>query len=343
MKNKNNKRANKIIRDMKECFQSFHLPIKEAQPGDAYTASCDFLSEISNENVQALITVEYNRYHEIININIPTRLHISPGRINEGLKLLNLLNGMLPLYQYSICPCCNEVSVHVGLHVSGNRLSKDKFKGLIRSLLEDTYLFCPLIARMLIAGGNPEELYDRFMDDHKDLMSKENKLTSKMEGKILDDVKLMFSDFDIAINDDDRVDRGFIMQFVHPKDPGLFLRVGTILDSENGIVFISMSPPFPVPDDKLDVMMELVNRINRICGTDHMYITGERKNVVLLKGVMLDNGVLDKEELKNAFGALLSNGFQMFPIINEQLTSVEIPETLMRKVIPCYSDKTTTH
>jgi len=342
-KNKDNKRANRVIKDMKECFQSFHLPIKEVQPGTSYIGSCDFLSEISNDNVLAPITVEYNRNREVININIPTGLIIAPGRVTEFLKLLNILNGTLPLYQCSICPCCNEVFIHVSLHVTGNRLSKDKFKRLIRSLLDDTYLIYPLIARMLMAGGSPEDLYNRFMDDHKDLMSKENKLTSEMEDNIIEDVKLMFADFDITINDDDRVDNGFIIELVHPEDPGLFLRIATRLFSENETVVISMAPHFPVPDDKFDIVVELVNRINRVCSTDHMYISGQRKNVVLLQGVMLNNGVIDKEELKIAFETLLRNGFRLFPIINEQLTSDESPVALMRKLIPCYSDKVTIH
>lgn len=343
MKNKDVKRANRIVRDMKECVRSFSLPITESQPGGDYAFSCDFLSEIRNENVCATLMVGYDRQWEVININIVTGFVIPSGRVIEILKLLNLLNGIMPIYQCSLCPCCNEVSFHVTLRVSGNRLSKDKFKRLIHYLLEDTYRICPLIARLLMATGNLEDLYDQFMNDHKYLMGKDNKLTAEMEGRILADVKSVFADLDITINDQDRVDHGFIMQFVHPTEPGLFLRVATILHSEDEIVAISMAPSFSVPDGKLDIMMELVNRINRVCNTEHMYISGQRKDVVLLKGVMLDNGTIDKEEFKNAFGTLMGNGVRLFPIVNEQLTSSESPETLIRKLIPCYSDKTTIH
>jgi hypothetical protein len=343
MKNKKNiKSAHRVVRDMKACFRSFQLPITEAQPGGDYAFSCDFLSHISNENVCALAMVKYDRHHGYININISTGLVIPAERLTEVLKMINLLNGMTPIYQYSICPCCNEISVHVSLHIHDHQLSKDKFKRLISYLLEDTYNHFPLIAQV-VAGGSSEDVFEWFINDHKHLISTESKLTAEMEDKILEDVKLMFADFDITINDNDRVSDGFIIQFAHPKEPGLFLRVGTILHGDNEIVALSMSPPSAVPDDKLDVMIALVNRINRLCSSDHIYISSQKKNVVLLKGVMLDNGSIDKEELKSAFGELLGNGFRLFPIINEQLTSDESPETLICKRFPCYTDKTTSH
>ena len=343
MKNKENKRANRVIKDMKECFQSFHLPVKEAQSETNYPFRCDFLVEIDNDNVVATIMVKYDRYREVININIANSFIIKPGRVNEVLKLLNMLNGTMPLYQCCTCPCCNELSIHASLHLTGNRLAKDKFKRFIRLLLEDTYIIYPLIARMLMAGGSPEDFYARFMDNHKDLMDRGNKLTSEMEDKILEEVKLMFDDFDITIKDEDRVDDGYIMELVYQKNPELFLRTATRLYSENEAVVISMAPPFSVPDDKFDIILELVNRINRVCSTDHMYISGQSKKIVLLKGVMLNNGVIDKEELKIAFGTMLTNGFGLFPIINEQLTSDESPETLMRKLMACYLNNITTH
>ena len=341
-------KSNQVVRDMKECFKSLQLPMRKGQTSDAYTFSWDLVSEICNENVSAILTVKYDRYRKVISINISFDQDVPPGMVTEVLKLLNLLNGTVSYYRYIIGTCSNKISALTGLYVSEGRLSKDKFRRLICDFLEDTYSICPLIMQLLREGGNPEEIYDRYMDGqidgYRDLMSidadymtsMENKHTTEMDGNILDDIKSVFADFDITANDDDRVDDGFIIDLVHPKDQDLYVRFCTILDSENQVVSIYIAPFFAVPDNRFDVMMELVNSINRVCNTGHMFITRDNKHVWLWTEIMLDNGVIDKKELKNAFRTLLDNGCRLFPIIKEQLTFNESPDASMCRPLPCY-------
>jgi len=342
MSKRNVKKKNRIVRDMKESFRALYLSAAEAKVGIKYPFKCDILTQINDQNAYASLMVEHDEDRDVINVNISTDFIVPSDRVAEVLKLLNFLNELRPLYQYSICPCCNEILVHASLYVSANRLSKAKFSRLIRQLLEDTYLFFPLIAGVIV-GGNAEDLYLQFKDDHRNLMMKENTYSTDMETKILDDLRSVLADFYTSIDDDHRVEHGFVIPLAHPKDRSLPLLVATILDRENEVVVISMASTFPIPDDRLDVLMELVNRMNRICDTDHMYISHHKKNVALLKGVMLDNGQIDKEELNTALGTLMAKGFNLFPVINEQLSSNKNPSELMRNIMPCYFDKVTIH
>jgi len=73
-------------------------------------------------------------------------------------------------------------------------------------------------------------------------------------------------------------------------------------------------------------------------GPEHLFIHRQTKRVVLLKGIMIDNGVLDKEEFEKSIRMLLGNGSIFFPIIKEQISSNESPEVLLAKIRENYKD-----
>jgi hypothetical protein len=116
------------------------------------------------------------------------------------------------------------------------------------------------------------------------------------------------------------------------KVPGLNFVLGIKVNGENETLVLSMSAAFSVPDDRKDSVMELVNLINKGCRGAHVYYSHDKKNVVFLSGIMLKSGSVDKIELKSAFTAFISYGFRMLPIVYEQLTSTESPQTLILKV-----------
>jgi hypothetical protein len=93
-----------------------------------------------------------------------------------------------------------------------------------------------------------------------------------------------------------------------------------------------------VPDEKMPVIMELINLMNRMPRPDHLFITRQTKRVILLKGIMIDNGVLDKQEFEKSIRTLLGNGHLLFPSIKEQLSSNESPEVLLTRVGENFKD-----
>lgn len=322
------KKKNHVVRDMKECFRSFHLPVKDDQRGkDRHLA---FTSQICNDQVCAMVAVTYDKQAGYVGIDTSFFPKVPADKVPEISQLLNLLNGYRPICSYSICHCCNTVSLQYGLFLSGLALPVGKFKRLLHDMLEESYLAFPLIAQV-IKDGNPEELHRRFMDDHRDLLKGKGGLLKEAKNNILQDMESVIAGLSISIKEDDRIDNGFVIDCMLP-DMDFPLRVGVSLNNENEAIDISFGPQFTVPDDNLPVMTELVNRINRMTGAEHFFITNQSNRVILLKGVMIDNGALDKKEFEKALRTMFGSGHMFFPIINEQLSSNESPEVLLAKI-----------
>lgn len=336
MTKKENRIGNQVVRDMKECFRSFNLPVNKLKAIQDNPMNVAFTSQICNDHVCAGVAVTFDRAEGYVGIDASSHIKVPSEKMAEISKMLNLFNGNRPLYGYSVCHCCNTVSFRSGLFLSGEILPKGKFRRLIQDMLEDTYLCHPLIAEV-VAGGNPEALYDRFMDDHKDLMGKESKISEEAESKILGDIKTVITVLKIAINEDDSLPDGFVLDCIL-QGMNFPLRMGITLDQENELVSLSLGPSFIVPDDKIPIMTELVNRINRMFGAEHLFINWQTKRVILLKAIMINNGFLDKKEFEKAFRTSLGSGCSFFPLIEEQLSSNESPEVLLERIKAKYRD-----
>ena len=59
MSKRETKRSNQIVRDMKECFRSFHLPVDKSKKGK--NVELAFTSQICNDHVCAAVIVTYDR------------------------------------------------------------------------------------------------------------------------------------------------------------------------------------------------------------------------------------------------------------------------------------------
>ncbi len=335
---KHKKNSNKVVRDMKECFQSLDLPIVNGKKEDSY----DFMSNVDNNNLLARIYIEYQVAFEYVNINFSLG-NIPSDKITEMLKMINLINGTNHFHQYSICPCCNEILAHSQLFIPGNNLPKDKFNWLIRDLLESANILYPLMGITLFKGGDLDKYYGIYRDTMRESRSCGNGLSEEMEEKVLKDLVSVFADFTIAVSDENSIKHGYYIESTHPEDIELLFRIGTRLDTENRIVIISGAPGLIVPDEKMAVMMELINRINRLLGSQHLFIDPEDKRTILLTGILLENGILRKEEFRKAFEMMTMSVLCWFPIFKEMVTSGGISAELIRKRIPCYKDQTTMH
>lgn len=324
---KQKKNRNKVVKDMKECFRAFDLPIYEGI-GEK-PAHLALISKICNDRVCASVIVTYYRPATYVTIDIGFQIKVSPDKLAEVWQLLNLLNGMMPLYQYAFSTCCNSLSLKADLLLPENRLPVNKFKRLIHDLLEDSYLCAPLI-ESVIADGDTETLYKQFIDDHQDLMKKERSISKETERKILKDMKTVLKGF-TDIGDENRRDDAFIMRFHGPKGTNSFMILNIKLSSEYDMVILHLVSSLAVPDEKLSLLMELAGRINVMSRFPHLHVDRERKKISLYSGIMIDNGVLDQKEFDFAVRMIMASAEQYFPLIEEQLSTNEKPEAVINK------------
>jgi hypothetical protein len=330
------KKSNRIVRDMEECFRSFHLPVDKNKLIQGNPMNVAFISQLCNDRVCAAILVTHDKQLGYAGIKIAFHLKVPSERLTDVLQLLNLCNENMSFNHFVVCPCCNEVSLKAALFLPDDSLPRGKFKRLIQNMLEDSYL-CSSLIEEVATNGNPEVFYDRFMDDHKDDMKKEGALSTEVESKILSDMESVLTVLKITIEGDDRRADGFVMNFLL-EGMDIPLQMKIRLSHSNEAVIMYLTPPCIVPNEKLPVVTELINWLNRGSVPDHFFIHRETKHLILLKGIMIDSGVLDKREFEMAVHMLLINGRLFFPIINEQLSSNETPEVLLEKIKENYKN-----
>jgi len=325
---KENKNNIQVVKDMKECFRSFHLPINKNDGGKDF--SVVFTSQICNDHVCAFVAAIYYKQTKYVAIKISFRLRVPSEKFADMWRLLNRLNSMMPLYHYSICTCCNSMSLEGGIFVSEDCLPISKYKNLIHDLLEDSYLCIPLIIAV-IKGGNPDELYYQFIKDHQDILKKENSISKDIGHKIISDVETVLAGMQIKIEAENKHD-GCFMNILCPEGTDFFLRMGIRVSHDDKMAILNLAPSFIVPDEKIPVMTEFVGRINEISRCQHMFIDMQCNRVNLCTGIMIVDGIIDKNEFELAINAMMAGGFLFFPIIKDLILSNESLETLVTKI-----------
>jgi len=330
MKSTERKKNKRIVKHMKECFRSFHLPVDERKLIQGNSRNVVFTSQLCNDHVCAIVVVMHGRLEGYVGMEVVFHFKVPSERMAEVMQLLNLFNGISPLFRYAICQCCNGVSMHASLFLPDGSFPQDKFKRLIHEMLEDAYISFPLIVEV-INGGNPDDLGACFVEGCRDLKEIGKGISNEVAGTILSDMESVLHDLEISIREEDRHDDVLAVYFKGPEqfDFNLCLIMGLL--NNRALLVLDLIPSFTIPDEKIALVTESVIRINKNIKFGCMYIDRENKWVKFRIGIMIDNGVLDKMEFRNAVDAMLPAGGGFFSIIKEQLSSNESLEALLAK------------
>ena len=339
MSKKENEKSNQVIEDMKKCFETTNLPVKKSQCGSLDA----FVSQIGDEKALITVGARYDDKIKYACVNFSSNLPVPSSRTAGMIRLLNCLNSVLQFHRFSFCPFTKDLSLYGGIYLTGNQLPKSKFLDLVGNMHDDIFMYIPLMADFWIKGGSPEDLFYNFMDDMfgKNTMPCKKHEPVKEENKILSDIEsVLAAALNITIKDDERTSSALMFKIAHPQDASLFLSVG--IEASEAIV-ISITSPIIVPEKKMDMMMEWVNRFNRPAQSYHAFINLKSKRINFIKGIYLENGILDKQEFRRVFSGLLIDSAELYPAIKEQLASDDQPEAAVYSYLPKWMDKNTRH
>jgi hypothetical protein len=330
MTNKINKKSNNVVREMKECFRFFHLPVNKKNKSDE-DFNIVFTSEICNDHVCAVVGVVYDKKLKYVAIEIHFQPKVSSDKLAEIWRLFNLLNRMMPLYHYAFCTCCNGISLEGGIFLSDDNLPVSKFSIFLRDLLKDSYLCAPLI-KAVAEGGNPEALHDRFRKDNLIAIDNGSCSSKEIKHRILSNVETVLAGLQIEIEEENKSD-GCFVNFLCSEAEDFHLRMGIKVIADGKMITLHLTPSFTVPDEKIPVMTELIGRINKISIHNNLFIQSDTKRISLLKGIIIDDVVLNKKEFKLVLDSILACGRTIFPIIKEQISSNESPAAIVERIL----------
>jgi hypothetical protein len=169
------------------------------------------------------------------------------------------------------------------------------------------------------------------MDDHPILTIEERSMSNETILTILNDMEEVLGRCEITIRDKNRCDDGFCMEFDPPTGLNYSLNLNIKLCSECDMITLNLDSSLAASVDKFPLLEELAGRINREIGFYHLIIDREHNRISLNLGIMIDNGVLDQTEFDFAIRLMKRITEVWFPVIYEQLSTDEQPETLMKR------------
>ncbi len=322
-----NKQSNQVVKDMKECFRSFYLPIND----NISLGKQSFLSQFRTDLLCANINVTHNKKSGYVRIQVIWRLIDPIGRFNEVIKLLDLCNSRLTLDRLSAHLDSESVLLETTLFLSNDRLPVGKFNRLIHDILEHANIGFSLIADVMI-GTDPEEAHASFVDGCNTLEEIRKEIPVEAAKIILKDMESVFHDLGISISDEDRFEGGFFVNFAKQKQIAAVKGMVVELFEDSHIVIIELVSSFTIPDAKIDTIIESVNWINMRSDIGSMYIRRDDKKVRLRKGIIIENDVLDKMEFKKIVENSISSRHLLFYIIMTQLITGESPDVITTKI-----------
>ena len=327
MSKKKNKQSNQVVKDMKECFRSFHLPVDD----DISLGKQSFLSQFRTDLLCANIDVTHNKKNGYVRIQVIWILTDPLGRFNEVIKLLDLCNSRLTLDRLSSHPERKFVLLETNLFLSDNQLPIGKFNRLIHDILEHANIGFLLIADVMI-GKDPKDAHASFVDGCNALEEIRKEIPIEAAEIILKDMESVFHDFGISLSDEDRFEEGFFVNFAKQKQIVAVKGMVVELFTDGHIVIVELFSSFTIPDAKIDTITESVNWINMRSDVGSMYIRRDDNQVRFRKGIIIENDVLDKMEFKKTVENFISSRHLFFDIIMTQLITGESPDVIMTKI-----------
>ena len=260
------KKNKRIVRDMKECFRSFHLPVNDIKSPHGDEMNVVFGSQLCNDHVCAGVVVTHDRPEGYVGMEAAFHFKVPSERMAEVMQLLNLLNGISSLFVYSICQCCNGVSMNASLFLPDGSLPKEKFKRLIHEMLEDAYFCLPFTRRnyrgwqrrkpsMTASSTMTGGLWKARSHRRPEVRSWQtwnrscsgSRCTLVMKSRL---IMVLYMDCGLS-------DRDFP------------LRMGMTSWQDGKTVTMQLVPPFVVPNEKIPAMTELVNWMNKVGEPDN--------------------------------------------------------------------------
>lgn len=331
-----------IFSKMKECFQEAGLPVF-MDPCLCDNNPNKLRSLIIKGDLSIHIDGSYDTVNQFMKVRFCFVDPIDLKDLAAARLMINSMNAHLPLYHYSLCSDCNSLEIKCGFFAPATKLSKKKFKIILSDILAEIYVVYPLMIQTIRSGGNFSDLQDALKNRNGSSAEKNNgsgddvlnrkKLTKTL--KVIEQVlkkKGMLSQ-EVHLKDN----RFSIPGIAHDKNEETKALFGVSVNNR-GYIVLSMSPSEKVPDEKMISVMDLINRLNGVLAAEHLWIDRKTNDIVVMKGIVLADKVLDRSEFEGAVQTLLIHGTVMIETVLEHIASGQQPQTMVDHLFAFHSD-----
>ena len=149
----------KILSDMKECIESFGLPIIGEISTDERPT---IISKFQYEHYGFAIAAIYHPEGELVEISI-YHGEAPKNKIKPICELMNLINAHIMSGHFFVDPSRGGMSFRAAVHVPDS-LNKEEFEWALKQVMGASYRFFPMIVEQLFTDDDPEEIIKRVLE-----------------------------------------------------------------------------------------------------------------------------------------------------------------------------------
>jgi hypothetical protein len=274
---------------------------------------------------------------EMQNLVFQVRLSeiIPREHIERAVTFINLINIECSCVHYTILQESGEVGLSFNMFVGKDLPSRHKIRKAIILLINDATIASLLLHWLITQDLSPQELHEFYLNFQSNTYPQypdSSKMTKSCKDRTLNAI---VNHFRKAAGcrplNEDYLEDGFLLFDLYITED---LNGRMIIDIDEILETISfrLTPMAVVPEERTMDLMKLLPSLNYSSGINHFILDPVDRWVVLKNGILLDDGVLHRQELNKIVGIMLGSGFLYFPLIAEFARSDITPEEVFARL-----------
>lgn len=300
------KKRKQIIGSMKKCFEKHGMPKLRYEDIIAQPKAGEII-------VQSGIRFRYEEdYYNRATVDMIIHEDIPADKLASLRELLNLINMDLACDHFCIIPEINGLVFRTSLYVPGDRLPRNKFIRLLKQFFADYVRNLPIIEKLLVEGGDPEEIFQSLGAERSASLKDKNQHVGADYERLRQDIKKAFVQLGLPVKDDTITENSVSVVSRFRYETCRYELVAFALN-DTGQLYLQMFSPDAVPESVISDAIEMADMFNNVSYVNHICILPKHNLVSLLTGVII-NPVLDESELEYQLKILFSEGCKYLPV-----------------------------
>jgi hypothetical protein len=160
---------------------------------------------------------------------------------------------------------------------------------------------------------------------------------TKRDEQIFSDLKACFREFGLPIKSENRID-GFMFIESEFEFAAYPIKIMILLDPPHDTVTMNIYYGI-APSEKIEILYELIDRINMTLCTSHFAVHPDTGQIALLSGMYFIDDRINKQEFHKILKQLLSDSSNFAPLIGKQIESDEKPAEMFRRFLDENKDR----